>query len=449
MTDIYIDWGFTANPFQTTPLSANKAGKALLVGREEELRKLGMRMHKYPAITCVEGPHGVGKTSLVNVAAYLAFERYLDQKKGQLLIPCRKTFQLTSDATAEQFAFDVLLEVAQTLLARRSEVPGMGLGFNGAAALDAWINSPQTASWEAGIASLISFGSGRANNDGEGFAKGGLENLVREWLTSIFPLPTDGGVVCVIDNMELLQTSGHAKIVVETLRDRLFTLPGIRWVFCGANGIISGLVSSSRMDGFLGEPLQIAHVTKNLASDIFARRTGFYKYKNSSSFSPQGAGNFQGKGLENESYLPISSNDFEELYVILNYNLRSLLGACERFCTYVAESGGHPKDDVEKRNWYEKWLAIESRSALTAVSRHVKPRAWTIFDIAVKKMDGFFSPSDFESFGCKSLQVLRPHVVNLEECGLLTSVKDETDRRRKTISVTSKGYLVAHARLTK
>lgn len=63
MTDIYIDWGFTENPFQTTPLSAHKAGKALLVGREVELRKLGMRMHKYPTITCVEGPYAPEGTS--------------------------------------------------------------------------------------------------------------------------------------------------------------------------------------------------------------------------------------------------------------------------------------------------------------------------------------------------------------------------------------------------
>lgn len=437
---IYTAWGFRENPFQTTPLAADKAGKALLVGREEELKKLGIRMHKYPTITCVEGAHGVGKTSVVNVAAYLEFERYLTQRKGQLLIPCRKTFQLTSDANADQFTFDVLLEVAQTLLARRGEVRNMGLSLDGAAALNAWINSPQTGSWEAGIASMVSFGAGKAINEGDGFTKGGLENLVREWLQNIFPSAAVGGVVCVIDNMELLQTSGHAKVMVEKLRDRLFTIPGLRWVFCGANGIISGLVSSPRMDGFLGEPVEIPHVGKNLASEIFLRRTKFYE-KSTASFTPP---SLQSVG---RPYLPISSQDFEELYVILNYNLRSLLGAAERFCTYVAENGAQPKDDIEKKIWYEKWVIKESRSALAAVSSLIKGRAWEIFDIAVKDMGGFFSPSDFEGFGCGSLQALRPHVGNLESCGLLTSVKDDTDRRRKTTSVTSKGYLVAHARL--
>lgn len=431
--DIYVDWGFSENPFQTTPLSANKAGKALLVGREAELRKVGTRMHKYPTITCVEGPHGAGKTSVVNVAAYLAFERYLSERKGQLLIPCRRTFQLASDADADRFTFEVLLEVAQTLLERRADVRGMGLQMEGANALHAWINAPQIGSWEAGVASVLSFGHGKTNNDGDGFAKSGLETLVREWLGSIYPSAAEGGVVCVIDNMELLQTSGHAKALVEKLRDRLFTIPGLRWVFCGANGIISGLVSSSRMDGFLGDPVEISHITKNLASEIFERRVQFY-----------GDRERTGKA---STYLPISATDFEELSVILNYNLRSLLGKAEAYCTYVDENGGSPTHDSEKRTWYEKWLLKETKSALSAVSGHVGARAWEIFDVAVKKMDGFFSPSDFEKLGCGSIQALRPHVADLEACGLLTSVKDETDRRRKTVSVTSKGYLVAYARL--
>ncbi len=42
------------------------------------------------------------------------------------------------------------------------------------------------------------------------------------------------------------------------------------------------------------------------------------------------------------------------------------------------------------------------------------------------------------------MQVLRPKIVELEKIGLLVSTQDDTDKRRKTIQITPKGWLVAH-----
>ena len=39
---------------------------------------------------------------------------------------------------------------------------------------------------------------------------------------------------------------------------------------------------------------------------------------------------------------------------------------------------------------------------------------------------------------------MRPHIHALEEANLVTSVIDETDNRRKTISLTPRGWLVQY-----
>lgn len=40
---------------------------------------------------------------------------------------------------------------------------------------------------------------------------------------------------------------------------------------------------------------------------------------------------------------------------------------------------------------------------------------------------------------------MRPHVKDLEDAGLLVSTQDEGDKRRKTIQITPKGWLVNYA----
>jgi hypothetical protein len=113
---IYDDWGFSDNPFQTTSLPPSEIGLKLLVGRDEELKRLEKRLTNPPKIPTVEGLNGVGKSSLVNVAAYKSYQAFLRDQNQPMLIPCRKVFQLLPTTTLADFVDSVLREVAQTLL---------------------------------------------------------------------------------------------------------------------------------------------------------------------------------------------------------------------------------------------------------------------------------------------------------------------------------------------
>jgi hypothetical protein len=118
----YTRWGFRSAPFEQRSLPPSQLGAQLLVGRDRELHQLEDRLRGTHKAAVVEGLNGIGKTSVVNVAAYELYRKHLSGDGTPLYIPCRKTFQLRTDSTAQEFVSEVLLEVAQTLVERQSDL---------------------------------------------------------------------------------------------------------------------------------------------------------------------------------------------------------------------------------------------------------------------------------------------------------------------------------------
>ena len=419
---IYDDFGFSDNPFQTVSLAATKEGKRLLVGRDNELELLRKRILNPPKIATLEGLNGVGKTSLVNVASYDCLQSFLENPDNPLLFPCRKTFQLRPDSQIQEFIDDVFREVAQTLIETAkqlgSRVESMPTW------IDRWLNSDVYRSFEGG-AFGFSAGAGSEPNTGDGFARSGFRKAVTNLLKSLFPTRRDGGIICCIDNLELLQTSELARRQLELLRDELLTVDGFRWVLCGALGIAMGVASSPRLEGFLHTPVEIGGVADEFVSQIYESRTSTYAYKPT-------------------SQLPINSDDFLRLYDILSRNIRSLLAHADDYCQWVADRN-IPGTDAERTTMFESWLEEKSNGYLSSVETELRPRAWEVFDTSIL-LNGFFSPSDFAFFGFNSIPAFRPAVRDLENVGLLVSTQDDGDKRRKTIQITPKGWLVNLAR---
>lgn len=419
---VYEEWGFRSNPFETHPLAPDELGKALLVGRDDELMRLRRRLENPPRIPCLEGPNGVGKTSLVNVAAYTSYSSFQQNPDRIMLIPCRRVFQLRPERPLQDFVSEVYREVFQTLLEQSRYLEGEHVSVSGEhEKLDRWLNAPELKSFQAGF-SPVSLGVASSQNQAEGFAQSGFNNAVRQWLAEIFPTPQSGGVVCVIDNLELLQTSDVARRQLEALRDELLTLPGLRWVLCGALGVVLGVASSPRLEGHLVSPIQVGGIQDEYVSNIFASRVDAFS-----------------EGDE-DCYLPIMVDDFHYLYTILDGNLRSVLGYTDDYCQWAADSS-LPQTIEEKRAFFDEWLSDLCRSAFESAREQLKPRAWRVFEDAVA-VDGVFSPSDYEHFQFNSVMAFRPHVRDLEAAGLVVSTQDDGDKRRKTIQVTPKAWLV-------
>ncbi|HTY72394.1 MAG TPA: hypothetical protein VMI11_08215, partial [Actinomycetes bacterium] len=62
---IWSDFGFRENPYSQDTLAADEAGDALLVGRDSEVGEIQRRVGSGGAHPTLEGPVGIGKTSLI------------------------------------------------------------------------------------------------------------------------------------------------------------------------------------------------------------------------------------------------------------------------------------------------------------------------------------------------------------------------------------------------
>lgn len=427
---VYNEWNFTDNPFSAMPLAADATGNKLFVGREDELRKIAIRLASSSSAVCLDGLVGVGKTSLANIAAYRAQQAYLSNRRSKpLIVPCRRSFQVSESESPDDFRLRVLTEVAQTLLEKASAYR-LGLNMDGSVGLNAWLNSPLLSQWSLGVP-VFSAGGGNQANESHGFTNSGFARTVIGWLENIFPEDRSGGIVCVLDNLELLETSSAARKKIEALRDTLFTIPGLRWILCGAHGILQGVVASQRLVGHLQEPVYVPPLALAQAQEVFNARVQTFAIPD-----------------DKPTYLPLEADDFHRLYLIVHSSLRNTLAYASDYCMHIAEASTYPRTTEEKKARFDIWLQKMAKTVRDAVSSQVTPRALVLFNTAIQSFDGEFSPSDFEALGFKSVQAMRPHVRTLEEVGLLEAQKDDTDQRRKSIAVTGKGWLIHWCNVT-
>jgi hypothetical protein len=436
--DYYVDWGFLENPLQPNALNPDDRGERLLVGRESELDVVCRRLHKQKKITCVEGPVGFGKTSLVNIAAHKCFKAFARKETDQLLIPCRQTFQLDRTDTTESFSLRVFLAVAQTLLELTDNMKGLGLSMEGMSQVDNWLNSPRAKAFSMGLGG-VSAGMGIAPNASSGFAVSGFETRIIGWLQEIFRTHGNGGVVCIVDNLELLETTAKARATLEALRDRLFSTVGLRWVFCGAHGVVHSIASSPRLNGFTTRPVvEVNHLSPEATDAVLASRIREFAVN------------------PDKAYLPILEASFNELYKVLNFNLRDLLSYADNYCTEVFDSNVAPQNDAGKSRRFEGWLRKETVDQYRSLQSRIHSDAWTILDTAMgQQFAGTFGPGDYPVFRVNDIKSLSEDAFHkflrsFEKHGLLDrSVREgDVDEARQTLySVTSKGALVHYARV--
>ncbi|MDD3040409.1 hypothetical protein [Bacteroides sp.] len=424
--NIFHEWGFTETPFKTHPLPADENGKALLVNRKNEIKQLKKSLSSSSNLVTIEGDNGVGKTSLVNIAVYEMFDDYLRTGVGPLFIPCDARFQLSADIEPEDFIDEVLMAVAQTLLKRGKELKDRGFYLENGGAIIKWLNSPliNGYSGSVNIVKHLGFGVGTTQqaNPGAGFLKSGFKTTVLNWLSDIFPPyeSLDGGIVCILDNMELLQTSQIAREQIERFRDKVFAFTGLRWVLCGSMGIMRGVASSPRLHGRMNMPINLCGVDFKYAIDILLTRIKRFEI------------------VEDKGYLPINCQEFEHLYKILHNNTRNALNYANNYCLDVSDSN-LPLTNEEKRETFYKWLNYQSKEKIKAVMTLIKPRALEVFKQIIE-CNGELSPSDYDIFGFKNWPTMRRYISQLEVAGLVTSIIDESDKRRKTILVTAEGW---------
>ncbi|MFL7903600.1 hypothetical protein ACJ41P_20865 [Azospirillum argentinense] len=425
---IWDELGFRENPFSTDPVPPNEEGLRLLVGRGKELARLRMSLTSSMNHTTIEGANGVGKTSLVGIAAFTLLQDYQLDRSKPMYIPVQRPFQISATESAADFSTSFLIALAREISTRRAMISEHHSGLRNLDDLDTWLNDPVLTSGGGGVNVLgvgVSGNISRSANNGQGFVKGGVEAHLREMLSAIFPNARAGGFVCVLDNLELLDTSAKARATLEELRDGVLSFPGVKWVLCGARGILRSVVSTPRLQGKLTDPLELNALGPEAITEVIRARLELYK-------------------MRANAYTPIEADGFRHIYRIGNHNLRIALKYCEDFVFWCMLNDNRPESAEDKFGLLDAWFAHVAEEALTS-TMDVTPRAWKLFDEIAERPEGC-SPGDFEDFGFNSGPAMQPHLRTLEQARLIDSTTADTDRRRKTINLTTRGWIVRYHR---
>src|SRR5687768_16370330 len=206
--DIWTSLGFEGNPYDQSFLPGSEEGAALFYGRQSEVLRTQMGIGSGGSHVAIEGEAGVGKTSLARVAAFDMLQQGLSAANGSLFLPVEEAMQIGTDPA--ELELEVWRSIASTLLRHRGHIRNANLQVPELSSLEDWLNSPTVLT--GGSASAFGFGGGASSviNTSTGFGQAGFISFVRRELERTFPSSSAGGVVCVLDNLELLRTSDEA-----------------------------------------------------------------------------------------------------------------------------------------------------------------------------------------------------------------------------------------------
>jgi len=420
---IWPAFGFSANPYSQDTLAADETGDQLLVGRDNESYELQRLIGTEGSFPTLEGPIGVGKSSLLEVTAYRMRQACLAAKQGELYIPAVARFQPASDLDALEA--EIYRVIAQTLIRYASDFEDAGLFRPNVTELNKWLNASKYSSWQGGGGALgfeASAGGGEEGNTGEGYTKSGFPTAIRNLLMSAFG-EQRGGIVCILDNLELVETVGAARTTLDRLRDRVFNLPNVRWVLTGSRGIVSR-ARTERLSGIFQAPMRLKPLEDASTVEAIQRRITVF-------------GN-------DASHPPVTPNGFTFLYAALNSNLREALSTSQEFAQWVHQEyvvkGAAIPGSSELDQLLEAWLFERANSAYEDASR-VQPRNWRFFS-DLCDAGGRANASEWLSFDFTTQQQYGSAVTQLADANLVVRETDPEDATRKVYVVTALGRLV-------
>jgi len=399
----YRSHGFRSDPFSNKALPPDAAGEMLMVDREQEVNKLIRRIQETDNIPTLEGPNGVGKTSILNIALHRTFSQSKGSSEEPMFIPCRCSFQIGQDKSTEDFLDEVYLQVALTLIEQK-DILRAPPGYVKAPiekGIESYISAPIIRSYTA---TILGYGGGAtaAPNSGKGWEKVGFRAAVEGWLRLLFPSTEAGSVVCVIDNLELLHSSKAAKEVIEALRDTAFSIAGIKWILCGSSGVVRGVATSSRLVGWLQKPLNIRELREEVGGEVYDKRIQAFRKRN-------------------DAALPLTQTNFVTLFDMFNGNTRFALDEAGAFCTWAFDQ----IDDLGElpEGAFERWMTDELEANYDEIFVYFSGSDGAVFD-KICQLE-IFVPGDHDEAGIGDKGEFLNVLEKFANFGLITSSLDQ------------------------
>jgi hypothetical protein len=407
------EFGYSASPYLTEALSS-EMGDKLLVGRDVEVDALIAQLASGLRVPLLIGANGVGKTSIANVAAYRMGPGKAGGGARYFVI---KPLQIRHPFSLEQFEQNLYLEIARALVAESDFLTRKGVKRADIDSLRDALFRPSFKETGFGVSTAIIGISANQSTTPTGSLETVLQLNVLEWLHQCFSGPDGGGVICIIDSLELGGTSTEVRRVLETLRDPFFGAPGLLWVLCGTPAAVEGALSSSVLDGWLA-PRWIESLDERLAPELVRRRLEY--------FGEAGA------------LSPVDEMDFRYIYAVVHSRLRTALALCEDFAWFLHN---YPERQATSPDWSKKLRVWLKQLAANSNDRagDVPDESWDLFDL-ITDLGADIRSSNPRVVNMDNARQLDETAGPLVQNGLLQ--RSEMDAGSFMLSVTKAGWLV-------
>ena len=182
----------------------------------------------------------------------------------------------------------------------------------------------------------------------------------------------------MLDNIEIMRTSARAREIVEALRDPVLSIPGLRWVLCGALGIVYGIARSPRLQGILTHPVEVGPIEDQEPGRILQSRIETF------ALAPE------------DVFMPVSEKSFSFVFDLLRGHIRNVLSEMNSFCHWIADHGWQQKilqNSTWSRVLFDKWIKEKSLKALADSQEYVRPASWRRLD-EIARAGGIVSMRD-------------------------------------------------------
>ncbi len=402
--NIWKNYGFTANPFNTSALSLREEttlpiAKAF-VGRGNESREnmfiTNILRNPGGARFVIEGPVGVGKTSFVNYHRSL-WEKEADDK---LLTP-EEEISVCESWTVKDF----LLNVMGALVERIKKLPKGESYLKSDTMLEeiSLLNKVhREKNYQGGFSFLqvgVNIGQEESIHVPQMIPEVQLTRYFRYLVKKVKELGF-AGVFLHLDNLELLRRSniGEIQVLFENLRDTLQT-PDVYFALVGYKGFFYDIIAPcERLKSvFFGRPILIPPLSIEEMQSAIERRYKLLK-------------------LPDTIYTePFERNFIDYLYNVYRGKMRFVMEAINTLVPFL--SGGKTLSFTSARFKLKEILTEE-------VIEQITPQEWEVLKIAVRQE--YFTNKDI----CKRLNISAPNVTrtlrNLIQHKLITQVQKES-----------------------
>jgi len=340
---IWDEWGFTANPFSPLPIPATEQGRSLVVGRSKEIDLLKQQIISEPKVAVLEGPVGVGKTSIINAAIYDIINTDWQERR---FVVCESSMQVHQSMNALAFASKSWLSIAQAVINQqrsRGLFGRIAFRFSPLGRVDRWLNRPEIAAGGITAANLglnLSVGFSETS----AYRSFGFQSAMVSELKKLKDDRRLGGVICVLDDLELVQDPDDLTQLLETCRETLLEIEGLRWILCGAAGMLRTVARSPRLERLLHESIRVEPLEEDNIREVFDRRFRAYT-----------------KSPISHSYLPIDADSMKKLYGILSCSMANTIGKTDEYCMWTKNHDFVPESHDDKAGIFDRWAAETSQ----------------------------------------------------------------------------------------